>query len=819
MKQTKFFENLKSQIQVLFQTNHNSPLNTKELAKQLNISTEEFSDFRKVVRKLIRMDVLKQDQDQALTMNTMVSHDDQSEDLKTTSPQANHGKQTNLLQGIFRRHHSGDGWFQPAFGTNPEVNEIFIANRFSSDACTGDEVKVRILHRARGNRSAEGEVVQIVQRATKTFVGTMVVKKGRFFVQIDGTMFSELIEINDLPVFPLKEKDKVVLEMVRFPKQGQLGEGVITEVLGQQGDPEVDISSVIRSLGIPDHFSEEVLIQARQIALNYDEKDYKNRTDFTKEVVITIDPIDARDFDDAIALSYDSGKKRYQLVVHVADVSSFIPQGSLLDLEAFRRATSVYLPQKVIPMLPELISNGVASLQEGKNRLVKSVIMSFNEKAELIDSSFTEGIICVCKRFTYEQVTKILQNKKELSMLEKQSKHGEIAGNDLHQSNKTSKKQSRKIKSQHESIPLNQIRVENNELSIDPVIMQMLYLLEEFTRKRLKLRGKRGTLELSLPEPILEFDAKGYVSGAHFAQTQDISHQIIEECMVTANESVAKYLTSLNLPFIRRVHPAPKEEKLQTFAEFIHGLGYTISDYQNRHQLVQVLQESKDKPERFSIHYALLRSLKQANYSPQPQEHYALALEDYCHFTSPIRRYPDLSVHRLLGKVLKMEVTQVSEIEMVSLAEHCGKMARRAEEAEREVIKLRILHYLSGKPKWELDAIITGVNKSGFFAMGIRFPAEGFVHVRTLLNDYYDFDESTQSLIGRRKRTHIFQLGKRVRVRVLRVDPERRELDFEVIASAEIQKEKHKKNKKLKDRKLRKDLKKLKSRSKKKKSK
>jgi len=292
-------------------------------------------------------------------------------------------------------------------------------------------------------------------------------------------------------------------------------------------------------------------------------------------------------------------------------------------------------------------------------------------------------------------------------------------------------------------------------------------------------RQKRGSLELSMPEAVLEYDGDGRVSGAHFA-VNDISHQMIEECMLAANEAVAEHLSRLPVPFLRRVHPAPSDEKLLEFAAFAGLLGYPLARSQDRFELQRVLRATADKPERAAIHFALLRSLKQATYSPVQDQHYALASLDYCHFTSPIRRYPDLQVHRLLDRWIRTRRASADEKELVILGDHCSKMERRAEAAERELVKLKLLQHLATRIGLKLTAVITGVAEFGFFAQAEEFPAEGLIHVASMKDDHYTFDESSRSLYGGRTKQR-FRLGDRVIVEVARVDLQKRMLDFRVV--------------------------------------
>jgi ribonuclease R len=451
-------------------------------------------------------------------------------------------------------------------------------------------------------------------------------------------------------------------------------------------------------------------------------------------VVVTIDPEDARDFDDAISLTQDEETGHWQLGVYIADVAHFVEPGGPLDREARKRATSVYLPQRVIPMFPEIISNHLASLQQGRVRYVKAALVDFTPTGQKTSVRFANGAIKVRKRFTYEQVSAILGAEQPPSAKE-----------------------------------------------IAPEVYGLLQRMRDLGTILRKRRRKRGALELTMPETELEYDDQGRLTGAHFRK-HDISHQIIEEFMLTANEAVAEQLASLEIPFLRRVHPDPDPAKLGAFADFARSLGYKLPTDTDRFALQHILEKSAERPDHFAVHYALLRSLKQAVYSPVDEGHYALASDDYCHFTSPIRRYPDLTVHRLLGQFLRTGRAGGDAAELVLLGEHCSKMERRAETAERELTKLKLLTYLEERVGMEMDGIITGVADYGFFAQGVNLPVEGMVHVSTLTNDYYFYEEATHSLTGRRTNRR-YRLGDKVRVTVVRVDIQRRQLDFRVVES------------------------------------
>jgi ribonuclease R len=691
-----------------------TPLKAKPLFKRLNLPEETYAEFRKTLRELVRTGRL------TLGRNNTV---------RAADP---HG----TVVGIYRRTQAGHGFVRPQTVDGIFKPEVFIREDKALDAATGDEVLCRITRPASKTQDAAGEIVRVLERATRTFVGTYFERNGEGLVRVDGTVFSHSISVGDPGAKGAKPHDKVVIEMLRFPTPDERGEGVITEVLGPHGQPGVDTLAVIRAFGLPEEFPEAALAEARQVAAQFSETDFHGREDFTDELVITIDPPDAKDFDDAVSVTIDPKTKHWILSVHIADVGAFVKPGGALDAEARRRATSVYLPQKVLPMFPEVISNGLASLQEGKLRYVKTVRMEFTPNLQKGHVEFFNGVIRNRKRFTYEEVQAILN---DLAIRERERPE------ELHASGPTD-------------------------------ITTMLRRMRDLALLLRKKRLRRGSLELSMPEAVLEYDDQGRVSGAHFAE-HNLSHQIIEEFMLAANEAVAEHFTRHEIPFLRRVHPAPNVEKLEAFAQFADLLGYPIKRPQDRFELQRVLNETADKPERAAVHFALLRSLKQAAYSPVQDEHYALASQHYCHFTSPIRRYPDLQVHRQLDRWLKRKSTGSDLEELTALGEHCSKMERRAETAERELVKLKILSYLSERLGEQLDAVITGVADYGFFAQAERFPAEGLVHISSLVDDYYWFDELSHTLEGKRTKRR-FRLGDRVRVEVARVDVQRRMLDF-----------------------------------------
>jgi ribonuclease R len=715
------------------------PLKLKALARKLGVPSADYREFRDRVKALIQQGRLE------LGKNRTIRQPDP------------HGTVT----GVFRGIRAGGGFVRPhiAAGGPAVADDIYITRDSAKDAATGDEVLVRVTKKpSRPGRNPEGQILDIIERATHQFVGTYFEEGGSGLVRVDGTIFVDPISVGDPGAKGTKPGDKVVIEMVRFPSSGMPGEAVLTELLGPRGASGVDTLSIIREFGLPDKFYEDALHEAREKARKFDETEFAGRQDFTGETIITIDPKDARDFDDAVHVHrLDNGG--WIVGVHIADVAHFVQPHSALDREARNRGTSVYLPDRVLPMLPEVISNGLASLQEGVVRYTKTALMEFNDKGTLLHSDVVPSVIRVTKRFDYETAMDCMKHPHKY--------HGRIAGEAR-------------------------------------ALLDRMRKLAGILRDR---RREKGFLELDLPEVKLELDEQGRFHAAHLQQ-HDESHQIIEEFMLSANEAVAQFLADRDLLFIRRVHGDPDPYKLKAFAEFVRGIGYKIKKPQSRFELQAVLAESDTRPDRYAVHYGLLRSMKRAVYSPEQLGHYAIASDCYCHFTSPIRRYPDLLVHRLLDRVWQADKkgsgvfsvehaagragkstgrkhltsssrVSVDETELIALGEHCTYTERRAAQAEAELKKLKVLTFLADKIGTEMKAVITSVEEFGFFAQSADYLVDGLIHVNTLTDDYYRYESATHTLEGRRT-GRTFRLGDTVTVRVARIDLDRRQLDFQI---------------------------------------
>ena len=701
------------------------PAKPRAIAQKLGLKKDQAVEVRRAVKRLVRRGQV------AYGSNHLV---------RPVDPRHPQG---NRMVGTFQRTSGGYGFVRPTPAAGPgapaarggESPDVYIPAKETRDAATGDVVVVQLRRARPRDPGPRGEIVEVLERQTHQFVGTYFESAGSAFVRVDGTLFSDAIYVGDPGAKGVREGDKVVIEMVRFPSPVYPGEAVITEILGPLGKPGVDTLSILREFNLPGDFAEDALEEARQRAREFDESIPPERTDFTTETVVTIDPADARDFDDAISLErLDSG--HWLLGVHIADVSHFVRPRTALDREARERATSVYLPDRVIPMLPEVISNSLASLQPRKVRYTKSALIELTAEGQRVGVELCSAAIKSNKRLNYEQVDEFLADpgpwRKKLGAK----------------------------------------------------VFELLGRMQELAMILRSRRVRRGALELSMPELKIELDRQGRVTGARVVEHTE-SHQIIEEFMLAANEAVANLLAEREWFFLRRVHESPDPRKLKTLTEFVRELGLKVDSLQSRFELQTLLDTVRGRPEEHAVNYAVLRSMQQAHYSPVEEGHYGLASECYCHFTSPIRRYPDLTVHRLIDAHLSRRKPRNDYDELVLLGQHCSDRERRAETAERELTKLKLLSYLSERIGEEMDAVVTGVESFGLFVQGLKLPAEGLVHVESLSDDYYRYDRAAHSLVGHRS-GNAYRLGDVVRVAVSRVDLQRRELDFRLAGTPAV---------------------------------
>jgi len=680
------------------------PVKIKVLARKLGVPAADYKAFRDQVRRLIEEGRLQFGRARTVRV----------------------GYPSGTVVGVYRHIRAGHGVVRP-IGEVSQWPEIHILPGDALDAASGDEVLVRI--RRRGPRVL-GTIIKIIERAADKFVGTYFEYGGPSYVRVDGDIFHQPIRIEDGSAKGVKQDEKVVIEMLRFPSSRRWGEATIVEVLGGYDEPGVDTLSIIREFGLPDTFSKEALEEAKQAAEQFDETKLLGRRDFTAETIVTIDPADAHDFDDAVHVKrLENGN--WELGVHIADVSYFVKPGSAMDREAKERGTTVYLPGKVLHMLPPEIAGNLASLIEGAVRYTKTVLVEISPEGTILHTQIMPSAIKVTKRLDFDTVNEALAHPRRW----------------------------------RDRLPAE--------------VLELLKRMQELAALLRERRIERGFLELDLPEVKLELDEQGRFKAARLV-TQDESHRIIEEFMLTANEAVAQYLADRDLPFLRRTHEEPEPHKLKAFAEFVRALNYRIDSPQSRAELQAVLRESMDRPERYAVHYSLLRSMKRAEYSPDIIGHYGIASECYCHFTSPIRRYPDLLVHRVLERHWKRGKVKMDERELYALGQHCTYTERRAADAEAELIKLKILTHLADRVGVRVPATITSVHDFGFFAQLDRYYVEGLVHVRTLGYERFRFDPDNYTLRGTRS-GRIFRLGDRVQVRVAHVDLNKRKLELHLL--------------------------------------
>ena len=688
------------------------PMKPKAIHQGLKLDTESYPDVRKTVKRLVQVGKL------AYGGNHLVV----APELMTGDPK--------LTRGTFRQAAAGFGFVRPVpTGRLGAVEDIFIPASATGSAMDGDLVQVRVRS---SRRRQEGEIVEIVERARRQFAGTYGIQDGQSVVWLDGVATGSPIEVGDVRGLPVEQGDKVVVELVKFPDSFRVGEGVILEVLGSSKNPAVDTLAVMRQFSLEEEFPAEVIEAARAQADAFVEGEIPaDRRDLTQVPTLTIDPFDARDFDDAISLSRNE-KGNWELMVHIADVAHFVPVGSILDEEAKNRATSVYLPDRVIPMLPELISNHLASLQPDKVRMTKTVLMELSDSGTMLHQEVFNSAIHNDQRLTYEQVDHYLNDR------------------------------------------------EPWQEKLTPEIFQLVGDMHELAMVLRRNRNEDGALELHMPEIKIELDKTGKVKGAKITEHTE-SHQVIEEFMLAANQAVATWLDDLEIPFLRRAHAPPERRKMQKLNEFMRDLGIKCESLESRFEIQKVLQQVRGKPTAYAVNYAILKSMSKAVYQPELETHYALQFDHYCHFTSPIRRYPDLQVHRTINRLLAGSKTPGDPLPvLITLGHHCSDKEQNAEWAEREVIKIKLLHFLNKRLGETMPAVISGVNPEGFYVRGTRFPAEGFVSVKTLPNDRYRFERRGQVLEGFRGGNR-FRLGDELTVKIEEVDLARRVLLLSVV--------------------------------------
>lgn len=635
------------------------------------------------------------------------------------------------LIGLFQAHAKGFGFVT----IEGEEEDIFISEDDTNGAMQGDEVEITITKAPQGKRK-EGKILKIIQRGTQKLVGYYQARKGFGFVVPDNARY-----LQDIYVLAERSKGavtghKVVVELTSYGNVNKKPEGKVIEILGHVNDPGVDILSIVKGYDLPMEFPEKVLNQAAKVASAVSGADMAGRKDLRNWKMVTIDGEDAKDLDDAISLTKEG--EDYVLGVHIADVTNYVQENSALDREALKRGTSVYLADRVIPMLPYVLSNGICSLNAGEDRLALSCIMTVDARGNLKDHVIAETIVRVDERMTYTSVKKILADRDEA------------------------------------------------ETERYKELVSMLEQMETLSGILREKRHKRGAIDFDFPEAKLILNENGIPQEIQ-AYERNVATKMIEDFMLLANETVAEDYFWQELPFVYRVHEAPDEDKMKKLVTFIQNFGYTLHVPKGQEIRPKEIQKLIDKiegtQEETMISRLTLRSMKQARYTPDNQGHFGLAAQYYTHFTSPIRRYPDLQIHRIIKDNLRGRMSDSKREHYATIlpevTRNASTLERRAEEAERETVKLKKVQYMRKFLGKEFEGAVSGITKWGIY---VELPntVEGLVHVTNMRDDHYDYDETRFQMIGERT-GKVYRLGQKVCVRVVECDTITRTIDFEMV--------------------------------------
>lgn len=615
--------------------------------------------------------------------------------------------------------------------------DVFLPSGALLGALHGDRVLVRVTGHSRrnGKESREGEVTRVLVRANNRIVGRFDRPQESAFVVPDDVRISKHIHIPHRHTKNAKVGDKVVVEVTMWPSDARVPDGRVIEVIGHMDDPGTDVRSIVRMFNLPEEFPPGVKGAAKRVPQQVTEEELKGREDLRDKMIFTVDGEDAKDFDDAVSIeALDNGA--YRLGVYIADVSYYVKENGALDKEALERGTSVYLVDRVIPMLPFELSNGICSLNEGVDRMVLACTADIGTDGQILDYRLSEAVIHSKHRMTYSKVYAIMQKDEQLC---------------------------------------------REYVDLVPHVRHMHKLMQILHQKRVA----RGAVGFDVPEAEIILDEKGKAIDIERRERND-AHRMIEEFMLTANEIVAGYLKKKKQPALFRVHEAPDADKIQDFSQFVGALGFRLAEPVTPKALQELLGKAKGHAEEGIVSRLMLRSMMKARYSEQDLGHFGLAARDYCHFTSPIRRYPDLVVHRLVRQSLRGQLTKVRQEKWIKrlpdIAEQTSLCERKAMDAERAADDRKKAEYMLNHIGEEFDGTVSGVSGYGFY---VELPStiEGLVHISTLDDDYYVYDEAHYRLIG--QNTHrIFRLGDKVRVRASKADIESRNVDF-VLAEKE----------------------------------
>lgn len=635
------------------------------------------------------------------------------------------------VTGIFTSHAKGFGFVS----VEDQEEDIYIGEEDTKGAFLGDTVQVALKGHAVGGKSREGVIVEVLAHGIRSVVGTFEKSKNFGFVIPDNQRITRDIFIPLEHTKGAVTGHKVVAELTDYGTGRKNPEGRVTEILGHSSDPGTDILSIVRAYQIPTEFSEKVLNQAERNAKPVSEADMWGRMDLREEICVTIDGEDAKDLDDAVSVRKDG--ENYILSVHIADVTNYVQENSALDREALERGTSVYLVDRVIPMLPRSLSNGICSLNAGEDRLALSCIMTVDPRGKIVDHTIAETVIRVTRRMTYTSVKKILEDQDP-----------------------------EECREYEELVPM----------------FQEMETLARLLRRR---RRKRGSIDFDFPETKIFLDEAG-VPVEIRPHERNTATRIIEDFMLAANETVAEDYYWQAQPFVYRVHEKPDAKRLYKLVLFLRNFGYSLhmgGDEVHPGEIQKLLDRLEGTPEEAMLSRLTLRAMQKAKYSTDCTGHFGLAADQYCHFTSPIRRYPDLQIHRIIKENLKGRLTaeRVEHYESIlsEVAKHASETERRADEAERETEKLKKVEYMEQHIGETFEGVISGITHYGLY---VELPntVEGLVHVNSLEDDYYEYREDTYELAGEHNGV-VYQLGQRVKIRVKDTDRLCRTIDFTLL--------------------------------------
>lgn len=694
------------------------PMKEKELAVMLQVSKEDRDELNRIMNELLAEGKV------SLTKKGKFIRAKRSEED---------------LVGTFISHPKGFGFVE----IEGREEDLYIPEGFVNGAFHKDTVRVALLS-GKGGKRQEAQVMEVVARGMKQIVGIFDKSNKNFgFVVADNTKISKDIFVPTERSKGAVTGHKVVCEITDYGKENRKPEGKIVEILGHVNDPGVDIMSIVRGYELPVEFSEKVLHQAENVAKDVSEADMAGRTDLRNVQMVTIDGEDAKDLDDAVSLSKEG--EFYKLGVHIADVTNYVQENSALDWEAKTRGTSVYLVDRVIPMLPHTLSNGICSLNAGVDRLALSCLMTIDSKGEVVGHDIVESVIKVDRRMSYTTVKKILEDQDESE-----------------------------IKEHEELVP-------------------MFELMKELAGLLREKRRKRGSIDFDFPETKIILDKEGHPIDIK-PYDRNVATKIIEDFMLIANETEAQHFYWMELPFVYRTHDNPDSEKVEKLATFIRNFGYTLKSKQDEvhpKELQKLLAKIEDTPEEALISRLTLRSMKQAKYTIDCSGHFGLACQYYCHFTSPIRRYPDLQIHRIIkeqlrGRMNEKRIGHYQDI-LPEVAKHSSEMERRAEEAERETDKLKKVEYMEERIGNIYEGVISSITAWGVY-VELENTIEGMVHVSMLPGDYFYYDEQAYEMVGQATDMR-YKLGERIKVRVNATDKIARTIDFVIPEEWELEEE------------------------------